>query len=229
MNLLEPVPTRNWAFPLEPNRFQKLWNRPSLMLSQLLLKSGEKISHWACVAGFVWVMFWSTLMLMFNRPGHRLTLCMCAVCAQQGDMKRMFMLEKHMFIVIYVYDMAFLDGQFMIYICHNKNIPPKKVIHFSKKGMLAKLAMTCGFFEGASRQTGHHGQWPRLRSRPAYVRTSTAKYAKRDALSLHIHPQWSNNIYALNGSCTVRIITLVRCGCSFNCKSAVCRLPLPLH
>ena len=39
----------------------------------------------------------------------------------------------------------------MIYICHNKNIPPKKVIHFSKKGMLAKLAVTCGFFEGASR------------------------------------------------------------------------------
>ena len=42
--------------------------------------------------------------------------------------------------------MEFLDGQFMIYICHNKNIPPKKVIHFSKKGMLAKLAVTCGFF-----------------------------------------------------------------------------------
>ena len=56
-------------------------------------------------------------------------------------------------LFIYVYNMEFLDRRFTMYTRHNKDIHPKKLIHFLKKGMLDKLAVTYGFFEGASRPT----------------------------------------------------------------------------
>ena len=79
-------------------------------------------------------------------PAH--AVYVCCVCVNDCPCYKHTCLS-----LIYVSDMEFLDERFMIYICHNKNISPKKVIHFSKKGMLAKLAVTCGFFEWATRPT----------------------------------------------------------------------------
>ena len=137
---------------------------------------GHVSGHCACVAGFVWVMFWSTL--MFNRPGRRLTLWTCAVC--------MCSTRRHETIV-HLRLRHF--RRFMIYICHNKNIPPKKLIHFSKKGMLAKLAVTChvNFLKG------HRGQLGRA-SRPmaavAAVKIEAWVHKCNRPLSCCIHFVW---------------------------------------
>ena len=137
-----------------------------VMPSQLLLQSGEKtISSrgvvWAVSAVIAHVLQALCELHVFeirNRLSVRYVLC-----AQHGDMKLMLMLEMHMFII----HLRLRHGvcRRRIYICHNKNIHQIKVIHFSKNGMLAKLAVLCGFFEGASRPSrqgitanGHGGR-----------------------------------------------------------------------